>query len=218
MSFPRAPVEALAFTFPKRTHGLAPNFETYLHPAEELQAEEVAEARRNGEFVGGDWFTWRFGSMPPQADRASVVFATTPDGDGERRGEPDEAALAATDAEYRAASSSLRTASWGGAFYLITTGKGFQPANQGIWLYCLQTATNAISLTEALVAVALYGNIGVKVIYQTILVETLSAPPLTAKHGKYLVAISVIIYWELAFIISALVAAVCVFREIVLHG
>ncbi|KAH0835432.1 transmembrane amino acid transporter protein-domain-containing protein [Lanmaoa asiatica] len=96
------------------------------------------------------------------------------------------------------------------------------PANQGISLYSLQTATNAISLVAALIAAALYGNIGIKVIYQSILVELFRAPPLTVKSGKYLFAASAIIYWALAFIIgsaipqitnlSALIAAICIFQ------
>lgn len=96
------------------------------------------------------------------------------------------------------------------------------PANQGISLYSLQTATNAISLTAGVISGALYGNIGVKVIYYTIFVELFGAPPLTAKSGKYMFGISVIIYWSLAFTISSaipqfsnvssLVASVCVFQ------
>ncbi|KIJ62499.1 hypothetical protein HYDPIDRAFT_94547 [Hydnomerulius pinastri MD-312] len=96
------------------------------------------------------------------------------------------------------------------------------PANQGISLYSMQTATNAISLTAGLIAAALYGNIGVKVIYQNILVDLFGAPQLTAKRGKYLFAVSVVVYWALAFVIgsavpqfsniSSLVAAVCIFQ------
>lgn len=95
-------------------------------------------------------------------------------------------------------------------------------ANQGISLYSLQTATNAISLTAGVIAAALYGNIGVKVIYNNVFVELFRAPPLTVESGKYLFAVSVVVYWALAFIIasaipqfaalSALVAAVCIFQ------
>ncbi|KAG8215668.1 transmembrane amino acid transporter protein-domain-containing protein [Butyriboletus roseoflavus] len=105
--------------------------------------------------------------------------------------------------------------SYQGQFVLIL-------ANQGISLYSLQTATNAISLVAALIAAALYGNIGIKVIYQNILVELFRAPPLTVKAGKYLFAVLVIVYWSLAYVIgsaipqfsnlSALVAAVCIFQ------
>jgi len=96
------------------------------------------------------------------------------------------------------------------------------PANQGISQYALQTATNAISLTAGLIAAALYGNIGVKVIYNNILVELFNAPQLTSKRGKYFFSASVLVYWTLAFIIgsaipqfsniSALIAAVCIFQ------
>ena len=98
----------------------------------------------------------------------------------------------------------------------------FQPANQGISTYSLQTATNAISLTAGLIAAALYGNIGVKIIYNNVLVELFGFPKLTSTRGKYLFSISVIVYWSLAFIIgsavpqfsniSSLIAAVCIFR------
>ena len=54
--------------------------------------------------------------------------------------------------------------------------------------------------------------------------ELFHAPPLTVKAGKYLFAVSVIVYWALAFVIgsaipqfsniSSLVAAVCIFRTI----
>lgn len=96
------------------------------------------------------------------------------------------------------------------------------PANQGISTYGLQTATNAISLTAGLIAAALYGNIGVKVIYNNILVELFSFPQLTVTQGKYYFAILVLVYWSIAFVIgsaipqfsnlSSLVAAVCIFQ------
>lgn len=96
------------------------------------------------------------------------------------------------------------------------------PANQGISSYGLQTATNAISLSAGLIAAALYGNIGIKVIYNNILVEIFGFPQLTVTRGKYYFAISVLIYWSIAFVIgsaipqfsnlSSLIAAVCIFQ------
>ena len=84
--------------------------------------------------------------------------------------------------------------------------------------------TNATSLTAGIIAAALYGNIGIKVIYQNILMGLFRAPPLASTPGKYLFAACVIVYWSLAFIIgsaipqfsnlSALVAAVCIFRAV----
>ena len=99
----------------------------------------------------------------------------------------------------------------------------YQPVMQGISLYGLQTATNAISIIAGLIAAALYGNIGVKVIYNNVLIELFGAPPLTHKSGKYIFAVSVIVYWTIAFVIgsaipqfsniTSLIAAVCIFRE-----
>ncbi|KAG0706985.1 transmembrane amino acid transporter protein-domain-containing protein [Suillus ampliporus] len=96
------------------------------------------------------------------------------------------------------------------------------PANQGISAYALQTATNAISLTAGLIAAALYGNIGVKVIYNNILVELMGFPDLTARRGKYYFSAAVLVYWSIAFVIgsavpqfsniSSLIAAVCIFQ------
>ncbi|KAG0697960.1 transmembrane amino acid transporter protein-domain-containing protein [Suillus ampliporus] len=96
------------------------------------------------------------------------------------------------------------------------------PANQGISAYALQTATNAISLTAGLIAAALFGNIGVKVIYNSILVEMAGFPDLTVVQGKYYFSMAVIVYWSIAFVIgsavpqfsniSSLMAAVCTFQ------
>ncbi|KAH7925976.1 hypothetical protein BV22DRAFT_1033370 [Leucogyrophana mollusca] len=96
------------------------------------------------------------------------------------------------------------------------------PANQGIAAYGLQTATNAISLTAGLIAAALYGNIGIKVIYNYIFIELFHASPLHSPRGKWLFAGTVIIYWTLAFVIgsaipqfsniTSLVGAVCIFQ------
>ncbi|KAH7910080.1 transmembrane amino acid transporter protein-domain-containing protein [Hygrophoropsis aurantiaca] len=96
------------------------------------------------------------------------------------------------------------------------------PANQGISSYGLQTATNAISLTAGLIAAALYGNIGIKVIYNYIFTELFNAPPLTSPRGKWLFGGTVIVYWSLAFVIgsaipqfsniTALVGAACIFQ------
>jgi hypothetical protein len=68
--------------------------------------------------------------------------------------------------------------------------------------YTWQTVGNAISLVSALIAAGLYGNIGVKVLYN-IFMETFHAPPLTTRGGKILWVIIIPIYWTLAFIISA---------------
>jgi len=96
------------------------------------------------------------------------------------------------------------------------------PANQGLSKYSWQTATNALSLTSGLIAAVLYGNIGIKVIYQNVLEEIFHAPSLTSKGGKILWIFCVPIYWSGAFVlasaipqftnISSLVSAVCIMQ------
>lgn len=96
------------------------------------------------------------------------------------------------------------------------------PANQGLSVYSWQTATNAFSLTSAVLAAGLYGNIGVKVIYQNVLEEICGAPNLTTRTGKILWVFLVPLYWAIAYIIAsavpqftniaALVASVCILQ------
>ena len=72
---------------------------------------------------------------------------------------------------------------------------------------------------SGIIAATLYGNIGIKVIYNNILMELFKAPPLTTKSGKLLWAIIVPFYWTIAFILAgsipdffgltSLTAAVC---------
>lgn len=69
--------------------------------------------------------------------------------------------------------------------------------------YGWQTAGNAISLVAGLIAAGLYGNIGIKVFYNNVLMDLLHAPPLTAKPGKLFYAALVPVWWSIAFIIAA---------------
>ncbi|OZJ02391.1 hypothetical protein BZG36_04880 [Bifiguratus adelaidae] len=112
-----------------------------------------------------------------------------------------------------------------GAFVYSKQGQfTINPANQGIpntW-YAAQTALNAINLVSALIAAGLYGNIGIKIIYQTFVVQMFKGPQLLSKAGRFLWIFMVIAYWALAFVvasaipqfsnISALVAAVCILQ------
>lgn len=79
----------------------------------------------------------------------------------------------------------------------------FQPSYQGVSPYGWQTAGNAISLVAALIAAGLYGNIGIKVLYNNILLDIFDAPPLFTKRGKIFYALLVPIWWSVAFIIAA---------------
>ena len=96
--------------------GLAPNFETYLYYAEEQRDSEATKARRERQGPPTGWIGNLFGLNRLSPHQDSKMYAD------EKRGGSQEAAVAVTPAEYRAASSSLRTASWGAIFYLITTG------------------------------------------------------------------------------------------------
>ncbi|KAF7942939.1 uncharacterized protein EAE97_006393 [Botrytis byssoidea] len=98
----------------------------------------------------------------------------------------------------------------------------YNPANQGLSPYSWQTVTNAINLVSGLIAAVLYGNIGIKVIYQNIVEDLFGGPELTTKKGKLIWIAIVPLYWAFAFIlgsavpqftnISSLVAAVCIMQ------
>ncbi|KIE03776.1 amino acid transporter, partial [Metarhizium majus ARSEF 297] len=96
------------------------------------------------------------------------------------------------------------------------------PAYLGISAYGLQTAGNSLAIVSALIAATLYGNIGIKVLYNNILVEFFKAPPLESKHGRYIWFALVPVYWSIAYVIGAaipdfagftgIVAAVCILQ------
>ncbi|KAK4972931.1 hypothetical protein LTR42_006225 [Elasticomyces elasticus] len=69
--------------------------------------------------------------------------------------------------------------------------------------YSWQTLGNAISFISALIAALLYGNIGVKVIYATVLRDIFHFPALDKKMGKIIWVAIIPIYWSLAFIVAA---------------
>lgn len=104
----------------------------------------------------------------------------------------------------------------------LTEVQKIQTANQGLSPYTWQTATNSINLVSALIAACLYGNIGIKVVYQNILRELFGFPALETKNGKLLWIALVPIYWSVAFIVcsaipnitnfSSLIAAVCILQ------
>jgi amino acid permease len=67
----------------------------------------------------------------------------------------------------------------------------FNPVMQGLSPYSWQTATNIMNLITGLIAAALYGNIGIKVLYVEVFQEILNFPPLTVSRGKILWAVLV---------------------------
>lgn len=79
----------------------------------------------------------------------------------------------------------------------------YQISYQGVSIYGWQTVGNMISLVAALIAAGLYGNIGIKVLYNNILMDIFNAPPLITRRGKIFYAAIVPIWWIIAFIIAA---------------
>lgn len=66
---------------------------------------------------------------------------------------------------------------------------------------------NTLTLLSGLIAAGLYGNIGVKVFYNNVLVDIFKAPLLTSKGGKIAYAVIVPIWWSIAFIIAGAIPA-----------
>jgi hypothetical protein len=79
-----------------------------------------------------------------------------------------------------------------------------------------------LAVLSGLIAAGLYGNIGIKVLYNQLLIDLFNFPPLTTKKGKIIWAMIVPVYWSIAFIIAAsipdffglvgVVAAFCVIQ------
>ena len=98
----------------------------------------------------------------------------------------------------------------------------FNPTYQGLAPYGWHTAINAIQLVTSCVATLLYANIGLKVIYNNVLVSLLRTPRLDTLRGKIIWALLVPLYWSLAFVIATaipqvsnlagLVAATCILQ------
>lgn len=81
-------------------------------------------------------------------------------------------------------------------------------ANQGIEDSGLRMAGNILSLISGMFAAVLYGNIGLKVLYQGFGVPDLKFPKLTTWRGAILWAVLIVVYWGVAFIIGAAIPQV----------
>ena len=64
-----------------------------------------------------------------------------------------------------------------------------------------------LAVISGLIAATLYGNIGIKVLYNNIFMEFFNAPSLITKKGKMLWVAIVPIYWTIAFILAASIPA-----------
>ncbi|KIV85051.1 hypothetical protein PV11_00787 [Exophiala sideris] len=79
----------------------------------------------------------------------------------------------------------------------------FTISYMGLSDYGFQAACDMLVVISGLIAAGLYGNIGIKVLYNQVFQEIFNAPPLTSKAGKYLFASIVPIYWSIAFVVAA---------------
>lgn len=62
----------------------------------------------------------------------------------------------------------------------------YNPAPQGIGYVGWRIATNIMNIVTGLIAAALYGNIGIKVVYTNVFQEFFGWPALTVKAGKWI--------------------------------
>jgi hypothetical protein len=92
---------------------------------------------------------------------------------------------------------------YGCVVYHLQGQYSFNPSYQGVSIYGWQTVGNMVSLVAALICAGLYGNIGIKVIYNNIFLDLFKAPPLSTRRGKIFYACIVPVYWIIAFIIAA---------------
>lgn len=77
------------------------------------------------------------------------------------------------------------------------------PSYLGISNYNIQTAGNVFAMVSAVIAACLYGNIGIKVMYNNVFVEIFHAPPLTTRAGKWVWVGIIPVYWAIAFALAA---------------
>lgn len=78
----------------------------------------------------------------------------------------------------------------------------FQISYIGLSPYWANVVCDMLAVISGLIAAALYGNIGIKVLYNNVFMELFKAPGLNTKAGKYIFAATVPVYWAIAFVIS----------------
>ena len=91
----------------------------------------------------------------------------------------------------------------------------FNPSYLGVSDYGWQTAGNTLTLISGIIAAGLYGNIGVKVFYNNVMVDIFRAPLLTTRGGKFFYAGIVPIWWAIAFVIAGAIPAYLAFVGII---
>jgi len=78
----------------------------------------------------------------------------------------------------------------------------FNPSYQGVSPYGWQTFGNVLGLITGIIAAVLYGNIGIKVLYNNVGRDVFNWPILESKKGKWIWAAFVPLYWIAAWLIA----------------
>ncbi|TNY22244.1 hypothetical protein DMC30DRAFT_349246 [Rhodotorula diobovata] len=89
-------------------------------------------------------------------------------------------------------------------------------AYQGVSKYAWQTVGNALALVTGAIAAALYGNIGLKVIYINIVEGLFKGPPLMTRQGRMIWSGLVVLFWTAAFFIGSCIPSVGTLRRLTL--
>ena len=79
----------------------------------------------------------------------------------------------------------------------------FQVSFLGLSVYGFSVVCDLLGVIAGLIVAGLYGNIGIKVFYNNVLLDLCRAPNLTTKNGRRLFAVIVPIYWTIAFVVAA---------------
>ena len=91
----------------------------------------------------------------------------------------------------------------------------FNPSYQGVTPYGWQTFGNAFELITGIIAACLYGNIGIKVLYNNVGRDIFRLPILESKKGKLLWVLFVPTYWIIAFVLAASIPQISNFSAFV---
>jgi len=81
-------------------------------------------------------------------------------------------------------------------------------AFQGVSRYSWQTVGNALHLVSAIIAGGLYGNIGLKIFYVSIVERYLKGPSLLSTRGRICWSAIVVVFWWVGFVIGAAIPQV----------
>lgn len=81
-------------------------------------------------------------------------------------------------------------------------------ANMAIGSIALQNAGNVLTIISGIIAMVLYGNIGIKVIYQGFLVSDFNFPSLTSRKGTFAWGAFVLVYWAVAYILGTAIPSI----------